>query len=382
MPEISPGTTADPSRFQLFCATALGFEGLLCEELRELGVNPRPVIGGVELVGGFEVMELIHLQSRIAESMRLRLKPFMARDFATLVEGLSRLPWHAYLGNAESVHVSVSCQKSRLYHSDAVRERCLNVLEQRLKRKLLSVPKKAAQQALFIRIVEDRVQVSVDASGELLHRRGERRHVSVAPLRETLAAGLVRALGPVERVWDPFCGSGALLIEWLLAKAGQVPGACRSFAFENWPAYRARLAAWQERKHGAGERGQALARPAEVVAWGDDIEAHALKAARENLAHIGYQSAAELAGLDFEQMAECIPSGTAILSNPPYGVRLGSGVEDLYQRLDGLLERRLDLRPAVIITGYLRYRARSPHAWRVLFSTQVGGIPAEVLRLP
>lgn len=360
----------------------MGFEDVLGEELATLGIFSQSVQGGVELVGGFDVIERVHLRSRIAESMRLRLKPFHARDFAALVLGFERLPWQAYLGSAKSVHVSVTCHTSRLYHSDAIRQRCLAVLANRLKRQVLSVPRKEADQTLFVRLVDNQVQVSVDASGSLLHRRGERVHVSQAPLRETVAAGLVRLLGGSERVWDPFCGSGTLLLEWHAARTGQAGGARRAFAFEEWPAYRSRRELWLAQKAAAALGVGAAASAPRVLAWGDDTDAHALLAAEHNLTQAGYLPHTELSAVDFAEMAQNIAPGTAVLSNPPYGVRLGQvRLDELYQRFDTLLQTRVDLRPAVIITGYQPYRRTSRLGWKQLLQTKNGGISAEVLRL-
>ncbi|MDX2051967.1 MAG: hypothetical protein SFV15_06200 [Polyangiaceae bacterium] len=310
----------------------------------------------------------------------MRLRPFVARDFPALVRGLERLPWQAYLGQAKNVHVSVTCHQSRLYHSDAVAERVFAVAAGGLNRPLVNVARKDAEQSVFVRILDDRVQVSVDASGALLFRRGDKQQVGRAPLRETLGAGLVRTLGEAERIWDPFCGSGTLLLEWLLARQRRAPGARRTFAFEQWPAFRSRQEQWQVRKAQASQRSADV--PSEVIAWGDDTDAHDLAAARENLGQAGLSSAVKLAQLDFEKMAEKVPPRTAIISNPPYGARLESArVPELYERFDRLLLRRVDLRPAVIITGYLPYRTHSRLPWRAELRTKVGGISAEVLRL-
>src|SRR5262245_16561985 len=186
------------SVFRAFAACSPGVESLLASELTALGATGESERGGVEFSGSRELLWRVLRESRLAESVRVRLRAFEARTFAELESGLARLPWHAYLDRgafgAGRVRIDVTCKKSRLYHSDAVAERVEQVIAARLGQALVEHDGVGSQihsiARVFVRILRDRVQVSVDASGERLHKRGYRVEVSRAPLRETLAAAL------------------------------------------------------------------------------------------------------------------------------------------------------------------------------------------------
>lgn len=342
----------DPHRgtsYLLFVACSPGLEELLRDELAEWGLHGRSHPGGVELRSDRVGLWTVCLRSRLAESVRVRLKPFVARDFAALERQLERLPWRAYLPRGSSADVRVTCRASRLWHSDAVAERLSRVL---LERVGVGV-EPAASQKVHARLERDRVQVSIDASGERLHRRGYRRHVAEASLRETLAAALVRSAEPIARgagvLWDPFCGAGTIPLEWLEAKLGRPAGARRRFAFEAWPTHDASAyAAWLEqnlRQEPVGSKGQRWS------AIGSDLSERAITAARSNAEHAELTSCSRFLVGDFEQVADEIPLGAMVVSNPPYGVRARHVDRQgaVLDRLSRLLERRRDLRPVILL---------------------------------
>jgi putative N6-adenine-specific DNA methylase len=385
-------TAAAPpkTQFEYFAVAAPGLEALLQRELSALGVQGQAVEGGVEGRADTTGLWAIHLQSALAESVRVRLKPFVARDFHALEVNLGRLPWHAYLRRGAAVRIDVTCHRSRLFHSDAVAERLGRVLVGRFFSKLASEPQGDEDggeptQRVFLRIVNDTVSASVDASGARLHKRGYRTFVEQAPLRETLAAAMVELLlqlGPgTPQVWDPFCGSGVLPIEWARKKQGALPGAERSFAFEQWPIHVEQ--AWQqfraERSRGELARGSdpILASPApSPLGWGSDLKAKALRSCRANAerAHVSEQTA--WLGGDFRTHTSQIPRGVGVLTNPPYGVRLGSQEQagKLFAALEEVLRQRRDLRPAVVACADRRLLTGSGLPWRVLTQTRNGGV--------
>src|SRR5690606_4141691 len=214
-PDYAASMTA--STYAYFAVCSPGLEEALGAELGGLVQSAAVVVGGVQGRGTLADLGRILLWSRLAESLRVRLKGIPATDFGVLYQSLERLPWHAFLREGAEVAVSVTCRKSKLFHSDAVEERVGKVIAARRGGDgQAAVP----AQKIDVRIVKDWVTVSVDASGERLHKRGYRTHVEDAPLRETLAAAAARMLGglspaPISQVWDPFCGSGVLGLEWL-----------------------------------------------------------------------------------------------------------------------------------------------------------------------
>lgn len=370
------------SRHLVFVATSPGLEPLLGEELRELGFEPRVLPGGVELRTEREGIWSLCWQSRLAESVRVRLKPFVARDFGALVTEAARLPWRAYLAPNAKVSVSVTCHKSRLWHSDAVAERVLEVLRERAGADTTS---SEPTQRIFVRIERDRVQTSVDAGGERLHRRGYRTHVAEASLRETLAAALVRiaeAAAPTAQIlWDPFCGAGTLGLEWLERRLGRLAGGRRGYAFEHWPTHSPALyAEWVSTLEGAQRE-----RPSGAFEFiGSDRAARALDAARANAESAGLTARCRWLQGDFEAVAEQVPRGAFVLTNPPYGVRLDQRDErgSLLRRFGALLARRPDLRPAfVLLPRGARVVVPGGRAFEPVLDTRNGGISVNLLRL-
>ncbi len=372
--------TSGKTSHRFFVASSPGLEPVLRQELSELGFAGEELEGGVELRGTTEDLWRTCLSSRVGESVRLRLKPFRAKDFDSLKAGLDRLPWHAYLPRDVEVRVDVTCHRSRLWHSDAVAERALEVLAARRGVRPTSDPANdATSMRVFVRLERDEVQVSIDASGERLHRRGYRTHVAEASLRETLAAALVRLAGPsgerAPALWDPFCGAGTILCEWLDVGLGRSPGVRRSFAFERFPTHDA--AAYAD----LVARLSASAPPSGVVphAFGTDIDAKALAAAQKNAENAGLSGNVTLIGEDFERALERIPRGACVITNPPYGVRIQEGT--VLRRLSDVLSRRTDLRPVVLLLGGEARRHQSPLSFVTVAKTKNGGLPVRIDRL-
>lgn len=371
--------TSGKTSHLFFVASSPGLEPALGQELAELGLPGKELEGGVELRGTTEDLWRTCLSCRLGESVRVRLRPFRARDFDALRTGLERLPWHAYLPRDVEARVDVTCHRSRLWHSDAVRERVLDVLAAR--RGVRPASDKAddpERMRVFVRLEHDQVQVSIDASGERLHRRGYRTHVAEASLRETLAAALVRFSAPRgERapvLWDPFCGAGTILCEWLEAELGRLPGARRTFAFERFPthdaavyeALRARLSV---------ETSQGIV----PHAFGSDIDPKAIAAARSNAESAGLSGHVTLLGEDFERAADRVPRGATVITNPPYGVRIEEG--NVLSRLSRVLSVRTDLRPVVLLLGGEARRHQSGLSFITVAKTKNGGLPVRVDRL-
>jgi putative N6-adenine-specific DNA methylase len=313
----------------------------------------------------------------------VRLRSFRARHFGELIAGLRRLPWHAYVSPNRALDVRVVCHRSRLWHSEAVAERARAVIEHHLGQPLR--PGKNADEAniqtVFVRIAGDIVQPSIDASGELLHRRGHRRFIGPAPLRETLAAALVLVLRSSTdaakiALWDPFCGSGCIVVEWLESLLGWSSGRDRTFAFEQWPVHNAQAyARWIE------NRGSNTA--PSIHAYGSDIEENVILAARANAQRSGAEPYCTFMCGDFESFIETIPRGTAIVTNPPYGVRSGDPhtYARLLERFEAMLLRRVDLRPVVALLPEPLRPWQPKLEWQPVTKLRNGGLPVQVLRL-
>lgn len=338
--------------YRFFISVTPGLEELLESELERLALPLRLLersAGGLEVTGDRRALWQVCRHSRLAEGVRVRVgRPFVARDFEALIRAVERLPWHAFLRRDEAVPpVRAHCERSRLYHSDAVAERVSAAITARLRSSV-----KAAAEAdapIYVRISADTVQLSVDAVGAPLHRRGYRTHVGAAPLRETLAAACVAATGyRGERVlWDPFCGAGTLPLEAALSAWGGVAGQGRRFAFERWPShddadYIELLASTVE----------GMSAAAVALIGGSDRDPRALAAALHNAAKAGLSGALRWQRAEVAEVAAQLPRGALLLCNPPYGERVGRGatLARTYRELNQLVSRRPDL-DAYVLTG-------------------------------
>jgi putative N6-adenine-specific DNA methylase len=174
----------------------------------------------------------------------------------------------------------------------------------------------------------------LDTSGDLLYRRGYRQEVSRAPLRETLAAALLRLAQhrPAEPLWDPLCGSGTVAIEAALVSRGATAGLRRSFAFEQFPSHDP--VAYEREKAALGS---SLLPAAPAPIWASDLNAGSLGTARRNAARAGVQGDLKLFRHDATQPVPDLPAGALVISNLPYGKRAGAGSDlaALYRAVAG-----------------------------------------------
>ncbi len=307
---------------ELFAVTPPGLEEVCAAELVALGLgDARAVAGGVEFSGGLREIYLANLHSRVAGRILVRLADFKARDFPDLYRKASRLPWGRFLRPDAGLQIRVSCRHSRLNHSDRIAAVLGEAADRALGRE--AGPRGGAEQLVLARFEEDVCQLSIDSSGELLHRRGYRGETAQAPLRENLAAGILRLLdwdGSTPLV-DPMCGSGTFLIEaaWLARR--RAAGLERRFACMDWPGFR--LGLW-EVLTGEARRAEL---PATPILRGGERDAASFEAARRNAARAGV---VDLLDLRREELTDAVaPAGSGLLlCNPPYGKRVG-GEEDL-----------------------------------------------------
>jgi len=313
----------------IFVITTPGLEQICRQELASIGIEcPVPVAGGVAFRGGLRDLYLANLQLRTASRVLVRCGNFSARDFPTLYRRLVRLPWGRFIKPGTECEVRVSCHRSRLSHTGRVAETTQEAI-----RKALGAPAgvAGAAQKIYLRIEDDNCLVSLDSSGELLHRRGYRVANVAAPLRENLAAACLLMLGYTgsQPLIDAMTGSGTFAIEAALIALRRAPGAGRNFAFMNWPKYRQGL--WQQLLLQARqqERGGLAAAISAV-----DSNPQAVAAAGQNLQAAGLAGQVQLDCQPFQELVAPEEPGL-LICNPPYGERLGSnaGLQALYHDL-------------------------------------------------
>jgi putative N6-adenine-specific DNA methylase len=321
-----------------FAVAAPGLEPFTAQELRLLDLEPVPEPGGVVFKGDLAGLYRTNLHLRTASRILARLGNFFrATDFPELQQRLSRLPWERFIHPGQPVSLRVTCHKSKLHHSGTVARSASLALAERLgKASPVLKPDDESEgdaQLVVIRIADDICTVSVDSSGALLHKRGYRQAVAKAPLRETLAAGLLLASGwdKASPLIDPFCGSGTIPIEAALLALGIPPGIKRRFAFMDWPGYDDGL--WQATTK-AWHRAETA--PPPILAA--DRDAGAIKMAQANAARAGVSEF-----IDFKCQAVSYLEPPAargwVVTNPPYGLRVSAGrdLRDLYAQFGNVL---------------------------------------------
>ncbi len=327
---------------RIFAACPPGIEDVLSGELLRLGYESRVTPGGAEVEGDTYALVRMNLWLRSASRVLLRVGEFHADGFPELVRKSVRLPWENWLRAGQKVALRVTCHKSKLYHSGAVAERIALALTERLGGPIQLVKAEedadSPPQILIARLEHDQCSLSLDTSGELLHRRGYRLSTAKAPLRENLAAAMLLRLGydGSQPFLDPFCGSGTLPIEAALIASGRAPGLLRDFQLLHWP--RPPLDAWEEL---SGQAEKLVHRPA---AWirGYDRDAGAVQACLENAARAGMAELIHFETQAVSHLRITDPAGL-LVTNPPYGqrVRGGADLRDLYARFGAIVSRQL-----------------------------------------
>ena len=333
---------------QAFAVCAPGLEGVLAAELQQLGLDEGRVLqmpgvdeetGGVSFAAEMQQLYASNLHLRTASRVLVHLGDFYAAACSELRKKASRLAWENFLQPGQAVALRVTCHKSRLYHSDAVAERVAGAIGDRLGVAPSVVRWNDAQmealpQLIVVRLVNDHCFIRVDSSGALLHRRGYRQAVAKAPLRETLAAGMLLLSGWDGRsaLLDPFCGSGTIAIEAALLACRMAPGRARRFAFMQWPNFDA--AVWQRLRSEAEAARQACS--AELVAADRDAGAVAMAQANADRAGVAEWSRFECQAVSASSSAQ--PRG-GVVTNPPYGVRVSNGkdLRNLYAQFGHVL---------------------------------------------
>ena len=305
--------------FPLVATCAFGLEAVARRELKDLGVESRVVSPGrIGFAGSWAEVHRANLWLRTVDRVLIELASFPAGDFDALFDTVSAMDWSAWLPPDASVVVTGRSVKSKLTSVPAVQR----TVKKAIVRALVgdgTLDETGAEYRIDVAVIDDVATLTLDTSGRSLHARGYRTDVSGAPLKETLAAALVllsywRSGRPLV---DPFCGSGTIVIEAAMIGRRIAPGLGREFAFERWHGHDA-AAMGRCREGAAAEQLPAL----DVRLRGSDIDGRVLKAARDNAARAGVADDVAFETMPFEQIESSQRFG-CVVTNPPYGIRLG-----------------------------------------------------------
>jgi putative N6-adenine-specific DNA methylase len=376
---------------KIFAVSSPGLEPFTTQELHELGLlnsetaslakpqrsslEAKDIKGGIEFEGDQKAIYRANLWLRTASRVLIRLGDFRAAAFSELRKKAGNLAWESCLLPGQPVSLRVTSRTSRLYHKNGVAERVAGAIGDRLNHqplveKLHGKTDDQSHQLIIVRLVNDRCTISVDSSGALLHRRGYRQAVAKAPLRETLAAGILMASGwdRTAPLIDPFCGSGTIPIEAALLARGIAPGHTRPFAFMQWPDFNPVL--W---KGLLSEKEKPTIVPVpKIIA--SDRDAGAIRMAQANAERAGVADCIEFS---CKTASEIEPIGTGwIITNPPYGLRVSAhrNLRDLYAQFGNVLKAKFPRWRFALLCNNLQFLGQMGIRLNLGLSLNNGGV--------
>ena len=338
-------------KLQLVATCLFGLEHLLGEEIDTLGYERISTINGrVTFLGDEEAVALSNVFLRYAERIYIKVGSFTAPTFDALFEGTRALPWADFIGRNDAFPVSGHSIHSALHSIPD----CQAIVKKAIVRSMserygISVfPEDGIKYRVEFFILNDEATLMIDTSGDPLHKRGYRRESNAAPIRETLAAAIAATSRPREDVllWDPMCGSGTIAIEAAMMMRNVAPGMKRRFAAEAFPFISD--STWQDARDEAHE---GIVR-SDFLAFASDIDEDALKIAKDNAYRAGVLNSLRIFKQDARTIGAPGRRGT-IVTNPPYGERLGTleEVEALYREI-GVHFRSLAPWQVYVITSH------------------------------
>ena len=343
---------AVPQTFWVVCHP--GFEGTIAGEIQEIltrdsdNLKPsqsfvkdsvRTRFGGVEFKGKLEDCWRVNALARTPSRISMRIDEFRATQFPELVRKVAEIPWELYLSPHSEGQIQVTSRNSKLIHSDAIEDRVAYGIRMRLAEWQEAIPANAQPhtlpQMILVRFESDICTISIDSSGELLFKRGFDKFTEDAPLRDTLAACILRKAGwdKCTHLIDPMAGSGTFSLEAILSRSKtHLPGLVRRFAFEEWPNFRSAAYAHLLKT---------LAPPAESLPidsiFVSDYDPKAVRTIQNNIAALQLPKELEpqVQQKDFFSVVPPLvdPAKTLIVLNPPYGIRIAQDSQELYQRI-------------------------------------------------
>lgn len=343
-------------RHHYFATCPRGLEPVLAQELSALGAEDVDATdGGVSCTGSWTLCYSANLESRVASRILWRVLEGPYRNEEDIYAAVRGLPWHTWFGPEKTIRVGVAAIRSPLQSLDFATLRIKDAVCDAFR------AKSGRRPDVDTRNPDVRIQaflsahdctLYIDTSGDALFKRGYRKEAGLAPLRENLAAGILRLTGwdGTGTLLDPMCGSGTFLCEAAMIALDRAPGLKRRFAFENLRLHDER--AWRQLRESA----EARVKPAAALPiHGADRYGDVLKLARANLAALGMEHAVPLKQANVLELPPPAASGT-IVTNPPYGVRLSEQDEmaALYPQLGDALKKKYSGWTAYILSADMR----------------------------
>ncbi len=367
-------------KLSMFASCAPGLESWLEREVQALATEPvakeswptkiAQDVGGVCFEGDQYTLAHALVGLGLAARLLVRIAKFEVTELSNLEAYVGRLSWTGWLKRNVPRSVRASAKKSRLYHTGAIEQRVVQGITRRMKDNPPAVNEATLDQAasLVVRMENDICTISLDASGQPLHRRGYRLNPSYAPLREDLARAVVLASGWDSRrpLLDPMCGSGTMLVEAAMLAANWPPGVGRTFGIES-TAFADRVSIDEVKQ----ER-MKLVQQVTAAILGSDREELAIEAATQNVSSFDFPILLSTRALGSVELPK---EAVTIVTNPPWGGRV-SADRDLYPlyRSLGDLRRRAEAGSTLtLVTSRRELAYQTAVRVRSAFLTDAGG---------
>ncbi len=317
-----------------------GIEGILADELKRMGAqNVAAQNGRVLFTGDLNTLAKVNINTRYAERILISVGEFSATSFAELFDKTKALPWENFIGRDDAFPVNGHSLNSQLFSIPDCQSIIKKAVVERLKLKynISWFKETGAEYKIRFSIMKDIVTLMIDTSGEGLHKRGYRRFSNDAPLKETLAAAMcdTARIYPDTKLFDPFCGSGTILIEAAMHAAHIAPGLNRFFAAEKFPFIPDKI--WREERTAAMD---AIRHNIDFEAHGFDIDKNCVELTLANAKKIGVERYVKASVRDIKDFT--LPEGRILtITNPPYGERLLDikAAEELYRTMGNVFEK-------------------------------------------
>lgn len=311
----------DLKKLTLLCPCLFGLESILSFEIKKLGgQNIRTTDGRVLFEGDLDMVAKANLWLRTAERVGIVMGSFRAETFTQLFDATAELPWETLIGETDKFPVKGSSINSKL----ASVPDCQSIVKRAIVRRFEKVygksqyPETGAKYQVQFFLHKDIVTLVIDTSGAGLHKRGYRLKANEAPIKETLAAGIIdlARVRSDSLVCDPMCGSGTLVIEAALRAMNIAPGIRRRFAAQDWACFR--NAIFDDARR---EANTLVRRDAGFLAYAFDSDPAAVKLTRENAARAGVAARIKSRQADIGSFTPP-DQGCIVITNPPYGERM------------------------------------------------------------
>ena len=330
-------------KIELIATATFGLEAVVKREIQNLGYRIlRSEDGKITYLGDERAIVRSNLWLRSADRVLLKMGEFPATEFEDLFQQTKALPWEELIPIDGKFTVTCTSVKSRLHSVPSCQSIVKKAVVERLKEYYCIdlFPETGAEYTIKVTLLKDIAVLTVDTSGRGLHKRGYRVSDVAAPLKETLAAGLVQLSFWREGrlLVDPCCGSGTIAIEAAMIGRNLAPGLGREFASEGWELIPDQL--WKEERKAAYG---AVKYDADVRIAASDIDNRAVSAARSNAVEAGVDDVISFSRMDMKNLTAAEENGI-IITNPPYGERIGSRrqIDEIYAKYRSFLTENPD----------------------------------------